>query len=218
VRFLSSHPKDLSERAIAVMAANPCFCRCLHLCVQHGSNRVLAAMNRRYTRERYLELVGQLREAMPDIALSTDILVGFPGETEEDVYALLSLMDEVKFAYAFMYHYNPREGTAAYRLPGRIPDAVKKERLARVIAKQSAHTVELLRAKIGARETVLVEGPSKLNADELGCRTEAGQSAVCLPPEGASRPISDWQGRFVKVEFSGLKGNTLRATIMGEEE
>ncbi|GHV81107.1 tRNA-2-methylthio-N(6)-dimethylallyladenosine synthase [Spirochaetia bacterium] len=204
VRFLSSHPKDLSSDAIRVMAEHRVFCRHLHLCVQHGSNAVLTAMNRRYTRERYLDLVDEIRQAIPGITLSTDILVGFPGETEADLELTLDLMERVKFHYAYMYHYNPREGTAAYDLPGRIGEAVKRERLARVIALQKKHTQELLKQRIGSRETILIEGISRKNADELIGRTERDEMAVV---SGKADAI----GRFARVSISSLCGNTLRA-------
>jgi tRNA-2-methylthio-N6-dimethylallyladenosine synthase len=204
VRFLSSHPKDLSPEAIAVMAENPVFCRHLHLCVQHGSNAILKKMNRRYTRQGYLELVGRLRAAMPDLSLSTDILVGFPGETGEDLEETLSLMEEVKFLYAYMYHYNPREGTAAWDLPGRVPDHVKRERLARVIALQKKHTSELLKSRIGREALVFIEGISRKNADELISRTERDEMAVV---RGSPSAV----GRFGWLTLSRLRGNTFRA-------
>ncbi|MDR2485059.1 MAG: tRNA (N6-isopentenyl adenosine(37)-C2)-methylthiotransferase MiaB [Treponema sp.] len=204
VRFLSSHPKDLSSGAIRVMAEHPAFCRHLHLCVQHGSNAVLSAMNRRYTRERYLELVAEIREALPGITLSTDILVGFPGETDEDLARTLNLMEEVRFLYAYMYHYNPREGTAAFKLPGRIDEEVKRKRLSQVIELQKRHTLELLQARIGFRETVLIEGISRKNADELITRTERDEMVV-VP--GKPSMI----GAFAELTLSSLKGNTFRA-------
>jgi tRNA-2-methylthio-N6-dimethylallyladenosine synthase len=205
VRFLSSHPKDLSPKAIRVLAANPVFCRHIHLCVQHGSNRILDAMNRRYTREQYLDLVGQLRSALPGSSLSTDILVGFPGETDEDLEAVLSLMEEVKFLYAYMYHYNPREGTAAYNLPGRIDEDVKRRRLSRVIALQKRHTTGLLKSRVGAEATVLIEGISRKNADELISRTERDEMVVVPASSGSL-------GSFVTVTLSSLRGNTFRST------
>jgi tRNA-2-methylthio-N6-dimethylallyladenosine synthase len=204
VRFLSANPKDFSTETIRVMAENPCFCRHLHLPVQHGSNRILQAMNRRYTRERYIDLVREIRAAMPDISLSTDILVGFPGETEDDLALTLELMEEVTFLYAYMYHYNPREGTAAFNLPDRIAENVKRERLSRVIALQKKHTSMLLKSRIGSREVVLVEGISRKNADELICRTERDEMAVV---DGHA----SLTGSFVEVVLSGLKGNTFRA-------
>jgi tRNA-2-methylthio-N6-dimethylallyladenosine synthase len=204
VRFLSANPRDFSAETIRVMAEHPVFCRHLHLCAQHGSNRILAAMNRGYTRERYLELVGEIRAAMPGISLSTDILVGFPGETEADLEQTLSLMDETRFLYAYMYHYNPREGTAAYELPGRIDEAVKRGRLARVIALQKTHTTALLTSRIGCRETVLIAGISRKNADELITRTERDEMAVVSGPASLI-------GSFAELTLSGLRGNTFRA-------
>jgi tRNA-2-methylthio-N6-dimethylallyladenosine synthase len=204
LRFLSANPKDFSPETIRVMAENRVFCRHLHLCVQHGSNRILAAMNRGYTRERYLSLVREIRSAMPEISLSTDILIGFPGETEDDVRETLSLMEEVRFLYAYMYHYNPREGTAANNLPDRISEETKRERLSRVINLQKKHTTALLKKRIGARETVLVEGISRKNADELVTRTERDEMAVVPGPVSLI-------GSFAELTLSGLRGNTFRA-------
>ena len=206
VRFLSSHPKDLSDDLIGVLAENPVFCRHIHLCVQHGSNRVLSAMNRRYTREQYLGLVRSLRSAMPGLSLSTDILVGFPGETEDDLEETLALMEEVKFLYAYMYHYNPREGTSAFSLPGRVSAEAKRERLSRVIALQRLHTAELLKSSVGKKVTVLIEGISRKNADELISRTERDEMVV-LPGNAAS------VGTFAQVTLSSLRGNTFRSKL-----
>ena len=204
LRFLSANPRDFSPETIRVMAETPAFCRHLHLPVQHGSNRILAAMNRGYTRERYLSLVKEIRSAMPDISLSTDILVGFPGETEEDVEETLALMEEVRFLYAYMYHYNPREGTAAYSLPDRISGEVKRERLSRVINLQKKHTAALLKGRIGAREMVLIEGISRKNADELVTRTERDEMVVVPGP-------ASMIGSFAEITLSALRGNTFRA-------
>lgn len=208
VRFLSSHPKDMTDAIIGALAGHPCFCRHIHLPVQHGSNRILAAMNRRYTREDYLALTRKLREAMPGVTLSTDILVGFPGETEEDVEAVLSLMDEIRFLYAYMYHYNPREGTAAYGFPGRIPDEVKKARLARVIETQGAHTARCLKERLGRRVTALVEGVSRNDAGELLGRTEHDEQVVVKAAE--AQP-----GDFIEVSLESLAGNTFKGAFSG---
>jgi tRNA-2-methylthio-N6-dimethylallyladenosine synthase len=204
VRFLSANPKNFSAETIQVMAENPVFCRHIHLCVQHGSNRILSGMNRGYTREQYLSLVRDLRAALPNFSLSTDILVGFPGETDDDLAQTLDLMEEVRFSYAYMYHYNPREGTAAFNLPGRIPDTLKRERLAQVISLQKKHTVLLLKSKIGRRERVLVEGISRKNADELISRTERDET-VAAP--GSAALI----GSFAELTLSELRGTTFRA-------
>jgi tRNA-2-methylthio-N6-dimethylallyladenosine synthase len=204
VRFLSANPKDFSTETIAVLAEYPVFCRHLHLPVQHGSNSILAAMNRGYTREQYLDLVRDIRSTMPDLSLSTDILVGFPGETAGDLEEILNLMAETKFSYAYMYHFNPREGTAACALPGRIDEKTKRERLGSVIALQNTHTQELLKNRLGRRSQVLVEGISRKNADELIARTERDEMVV-VPGEASLI------GCFAELTLSGLRGNTFRA-------
>jgi len=204
LRFLSANPRDFSKETIRVMAEHKVFCRHLHLCVQHGSNRILKAMNRGYTREQYLSLVEDIRSAMPEISLSTDFLVGFPGENEEDLEATLSLMEEVRFLYAYMYHYNPIEGTAAYDLPDRVSEEIKRERLSRVIALQKKHTSALLKERVGAREIVLVEGVSRNNANELVARTERDEMVV------APGPVS-MVGSYTWLTLSSLRGNTFRA-------
>lgn len=204
VRFLSSHPKDLSPEVVSVMRDHPVLCRHVHLCVQHGSDRILQAMNRRYTASRYLELVDLLRSELPDVSLSTDILIGFPGETEEDVEETLALMRRVKFAYSYMYHYNPREGTAAYALPNRVPDAVKKARLARVIDLQQEITKDLMRSRVGSVQTVLVDGFAKRDSSELLARTYRDEMVV-FPGDPSL------VGRFAELTVSSLRGTTFRA-------
>jgi len=204
LRFLSANPRDFSQETIRVMAEHRVFCRHLHLCVQHGSNRILRAMNRGYTREQYLSLVTEIRSSMPEISLSTDILVGFPGEKEEDLEETLGLMEEVRFLYSYMYHYNPREGTAAYGLPDRVSEETKRERLSRVIALQKKHTSELLKKRVGARECVLVEGISRKNADELVTRTERDEMVVAPGP-------ASMIGSYTWLTLSSLRGNTFRA-------
>jgi len=204
VRFLTSHPKDLSDEVIAVLAEDSLYCRHVHLCVQAGSDAVLSAMNRRYTREDYLGLVGRMRAAIPGLSLSTDILVGFPGETEEDLALTLDLMEKVGYTYSYMYHFNPRDGTPAASMPGRIPDKVKRERLARVIELQKRITRSLMGARVGAVDEVLVEGLSRRRASEVLARTQRDEMVVFPAP--ASRV-----GTFAKVRLLSLSGNTFRA-------
>jgi tRNA-2-methylthio-N6-dimethylallyladenosine synthase len=204
IRFVSSHPKDLSDETIAVIATDPLLAKHVHLCVQHGADRVLASMNRKYTSGFYMGLVDRMRKAIPDLSLSTDILIGFPGETEEDVQETLSLMREARFAYAYMYHYNPRTGTPAASLPDQIPDAVKKERLAKVIALQKELTREAMRSFIGREFEVLVEGPSSKNPDELLARTDHDMMVVFSGGKGLI-------GGFAKVRLLSLRGNTFKA-------
>ena len=203
IRFVSSHPKDLSDETIEVMAQEPVLARHVHLCVQHGSDRVLSAMNRRYTAADYLALVERMKARIPELSLSTDILVGFPGETEEDLEATFELMRRVRFAYAYMYFFNPREGTAAVKLPGALPDAVKKERLARVIALQKEITRELMKSYLGKTALVLVEDRSKKKEGELLARTD--QDMMVVFPGDASRI-----GSFARVRLESLRGATFR--------
>ena len=206
LRFLTSHPKDLSPALIEVLASDPIFCRHVHLPVQAGSNRTLEAMNRKYTRENYLALVESLRAAMPGITLSTDILVGFPGETEDDLEDTLDLMRQVRFSYAFMYHFNAREGTPAATMPDRIPDKVKKQRLARVIALQKEITSALMRERLGAIDEVLIEDVSRRSSKELLARTARDEMVVF----SAARTRI---GQFARVRLVSISGTTFR----GEE-
>jgi tRNA-2-methylthio-N6-dimethylallyladenosine synthase len=212
VRFMSSHPKDLSDDLVDVLARERIFCRYIHLPVQHGSNRILAAMNRQYTRESYLALVDRIRTRIPGVSLSTDILVGFPGETEVDVQDALALLETVGFEAAFMYHYNPREGTKAFDLPNRIPDGIKKERLARVIKLQHAISAGLMRSRVGLTVPVLVESTSRNNSDELFGHTELGEMVVFGIPLDRSLI-----GEFVDAELTSLRGRTFRAKIIARE-
>lgn len=204
LKFESSHPKDLSIETIETMARHPVFARHLHLCVQHGSDRVLAAMNRRYTVAEYRNLVARLQSAIPGITLSTDILVGFPGETEDDVVQTIDLMRETRYAYAFMYYYNPREGTPAAKYADQIPAAEKKARLARIIAVQKQMTRELMLSMTGSEASALVEGVSKRNPREMLARTDQDMMAVF-----ESTP--DRIGTFVRLKLTGVKGNTFTA-------
>ncbi|ADN01942.1 tRNA (N6-isopentenyl adenosine(37)-C2)-methylthiotransferase MiaB [Spirochaeta thermophila] len=204
LRFLTSHPKDLSDELIEVMSASPSICKHLHLPVQHGSNRILGAMNRRYTREHYLNLVERIRTAMPGIALTTDILVGFPGETEEDLELTLDLMRRVRFADAYTYYYNPRKGTRAYEWGDPIPLEVKKERLDRVIRLQRELSLEWKQMRIGRMVDVLVEEVSRKREDEVLARTE--QDEMVVFPASPERI-----GRFARVQLVSLEGNTFRA-------
>jgi tRNA-2-methylthio-N6-dimethylallyladenosine synthase len=206
LRFLTSHPKDLSDALIDAMASLPRLCRHIHLPVQHGSDRILRAMNRRYTRADYLSLVGRIRKALGNVAITTDVMVGFPGETDGDVSELLELMQEAYFSEAFTYYYNPREGTRAYELGDTVPHHEKLARLERVIQVQRELTRQSREAQCGREVTVLVEDVSKKRPDELLGRTERNEMVVF--PGSSSRV-----GTFVSVSIAGVSGNTLR----GEE-
>ncbi len=209
IRFLTSHPKDLSDDLIRVIAEEPIFCRHIHLCIQSGSNRVLGLMNRKYTREYFYGLVEKMKAAIPDLSLSTDILAGFPGETEEDLEETLEIMRKVRFAYSFMYYFNPREGTPAVKLEGRLSDKVKKARLARVIAVQKEISSALMEERLGHVDEILVENRSRRSSQEMLGRTARDEMVVFSAD--ASRI-----GRFTKVRLLGISGNTFRAEEVDE--
>jgi hypothetical protein len=209
IRFVSSHPKDMSNELIDAVASLKRLCKAVHLPVQHGSDEVLKRMNRRYTASHYLSKIEYLREKIPEVSLTADILMGFPGETEEDVKLTLELMKKIEFDSAFMYHYNPREGTVAYNFPDRIGEKIKLERLQRVIDLQLAITRKKMLSKVGKEAIILLESVSRNNSNELFGHTEANEMAVV---EG----LSDVSliGQFVKVKIKELKGKTFRCVAL----
>jgi len=207
IRFISSHPKDLSDELIESMKANPQLCRHIHLPVQHGSNNILKRMNRRYTKEDFLSLVDRIRTAMPDISLTTDILMGFPGETEEDVEETLDLIEKVRFIDAFTYQFNAMEGTEAFDMVDKIEEGVKKARLARVIERQRAIGYEEKNKFVNTNVEVLVEGLSKKDDKELLGRTFRNNMVV-FPGSG------DLIGKIITIHLNELAGNTFRGEIV----
>ena len=203
VRFTTSHPKDMSDETIAVIATTPNICRHIHLPVQSGSNAVLKAMNRKYTREWYLGRIAAIRAAMPDCGISTDLFTGFHSESEDDFEQTLSLMREVGFDASFMFKYSERPGTLASRsMPDNVPEDVKIERLNRMIALQNELSLESNRADIGKTFEVLVEGVSKRSTAQLVGRTE--QNKTCVFDRGAHRI-----GDFVRVRVTDASSATL---------
>ena len=207
VRFLSSHPKDLSDDVIAVIAREPVLCRHIHLPVQHGSNEVLRRMNRRYTREQYLSLVDKIRRAIPDVSLTTDIMLGFPGESDDDFRQTIDLMKTVRYETAFMYYYNLRSGTPAAAMPDQIPVALKKERLQEVIDLQLKITAEEMRKRTGRTVLALAESVSRDNQAELLGKTEQDERVAFAAPKNRI-------GKFVTVHIDALSGNTFRGTML----
>ena len=205
VRFMSSHPKDFTDDVIDVIAKEDVICRHIHLPVQHGSTAVLKAMNRRYTREQYLDLVKRIKERIPDVSLTTDIMMGFPGETEQDVEDTLDLMRQVKYESAMMYYYNPREGTPAAKME-QLPEQVRKDRLQRVIDLQLEHTHEQMSKRVGSVMKVLVESVSRDDKTELLGQTEQHEKVAFK----AERSLI---GHFVNVKITELSGNTFRGKI-----
>ena len=210
IRFMTSHPKDLSEELIAAYGELAHLMPNLHLPVQAGNDEILRAMNRRYTRERYLELIKKLRSVKPDIGLSTDIIVGFPGETLAQFEDTLSLVEAVRFDSAFTFIYSKRIGTRAAQLPDDTPAEVKSERIQRLIALQADISREILTAQVGRRETVLVESISARDEGWVGGKTPRGHM-VNFP--GNAGLI----GRFVRVEIVSAGRNTLRGKQITEE-
>ena len=172
IRFMTSHPKDLSDKLINTFRECKKLCHYFHLPVQAGSSRVLRQMNRRYTREAYLELVKKLREVDPDMAVSTDIIVGFPGETEEEFNETLTLCEEVRYDSAFTFLYSIRKGTPAAEYEDQMPENVKHERFNKLVEVINRISAEKNAEYVGRIERVLVDGPSKTNSRTYGGRTE----------------------------------------------
>lgn len=207
IRFTTSHPKDMSDETLRVIAAHDNLARHIHLPVQSGSNVVLNAMNRKYTREWYLDRVAAIRRILPDAGISTDMFTGFSGETDEDFEQTLSLMREVGFDSAFMFKYSERPGTyASKHLPDNIPDEVKTERLNRMIALQNELSLASNRRDVGHEFEVLVEGVSKRSSEELFGRMS--QNKVVVFPRGNRKA-----GDMVRVRVTDASSATLR----GEE-
>lgn len=206
VRFMTSHPKDLSDEVIAVMANSKHICHNLHLPVQAGSNKVLKDMNRRYTREHYLELIAKLRKAMPDIGITTDIMVGFPTETEEDFEETMSLAREVRYSNAFTFIYSPRKGTPAAKME-QIPYAIKQNRIERLIALQNSITKEISNDYIGGVYRVLCEDMAGKHKGMVCGRTESGR-LVTFP--GAKEDI----GQFFNIKITEARS----ASLFGQKQ
>ena len=179
VRFATSHPKDMSDRLLEVMASMPNICRAIHLPAQSGSTAMLERMNRKYTRKWYLDRIAAIRRYMPDCAITTDLIAGFSGETEEEHQDTLSLMREVGYDFAFMFKYSERPGTfASKHLPDNVPDEIKSRRLQEIIALQNELGLESYKRDVGKKFEVLVEGESRRNKAQLFGRTSQNKVVV----------------------------------------
>ena len=212
IRFASPHPRHVTPRMIAAMRDLPAVCRHLHLPVQSGSSRVLKAMRRRHTREEYLELVARLREAMPDIALSTDMIVGFPGETAADFEDTLSLTSAVRYHSMFSFKYSERPNTlATKRLPDDVSEQEKTRRIVALQALQKQIQSEVFQAAVGRTEQVLVDAKSRRRDWELSGRT-SGNTVVNL----AGSP--SWLGQLVPVRITAANPNSLRGEALVNAE
>lgn len=210
LRFTSPHPNDFSDRVIAAMADTPALCEHVHLPMQSGSTRTLKRMLRRYTREGYMECVDRLRRAIPDVALTTDVIVGFPGETEEDFAETLSAIQEVGFDDAYTFKFSARDGTPATRFPesDTIPDDVASERLARLISTVRSGSRERNLKLLGARREVLVEKAAR-RGGLLQSRTRDFKT-VMIPGDPSLI------GRYLQVELTGTTGSTFVGQVLGE--
>ena len=210
IRFTSPHPNDFSERVIAAMAEVPAVCEHVHLPMQSGSSAILKRMLRRYTREGYLECVARLRAAIPGLALTTDVIVGFPGETDADFEETLSAVREVGFDDAFTFRFSPRDGTPATRLPPEltVSDEVASERLGRLIAAVRGGARERNLRLLGTRHEVLVEKVSR-RGELLQARTRDFRTVLVPGDESMI-------GRYLTVELTGTTGSTFTGAVLPE--
>lgn len=191
IRFMTSHPKDASFRLIDTMAENPKIARQFHLPVQSGSDRILRAMNRNYTRDGYLSLIRYMREKMPDITITSDIIVGFPGETEEDFEETLSILREVQYDMVYSFIYSKRRGTPAAEMENQVPEEIKSERMTRLLARQNEISLEKNLPLVGRTLRVLVEGKSKTNPDKFTGRTEGNKIVLFDGDDGMTGRFAD---------------------------
>src|SRR2546423_13805633 len=203
LRFTSPYPTDFTPRVLAAMAETPAVCEHVHLPVQSGSSHTLKRMLRRYNREQYLDVVAALRDAVPGIALSTDIIVGFPGETEADFDETLSLVEAVHFDDAYTFKYSVREGTPAVRIKDHVPEAVKTERIGRLIQVVRRVAKQKNIALVGTTHEVLVERPAK-RGGLLQARTRTNKIALLEGP-------TEWIGTYRRVPFTRTTRSTLTA-------
>ena len=211
-RFSTSNPQDMTLDVIHVMAKHRNICKYIHLPVQSGSNRMLKAMNRLHTREEYLELVKNIYQIIPEMALSQDMIAGFCGETEEDHKDTLDLMEQVKYSFGFMFAYSERPGTlAARKMEDDVPSATKKRRLQEIIDLQQRHSLIRAKEHVGKVQEVLIEGTSKKNKDEWKGRNTQN-TVVVFPKE-------DYKiGDFVNVQINDCTSTTLKGIAVGYSE
>jgi tRNA-2-methylthio-N6-dimethylallyladenosine synthase len=201
IRYTSPHPKDMREDVIRAHAELPALCEHIHLPLQSGSSSVLKAMKRTYDRERYMDRVAQIREHLPDAALTTDIIVGFPGETEADFAETLEVAEEVGYDGAFTFLFSPRRGTAAADYPDQLPHPVKRERMQRLVDIVQRRAAERAERFVGRAMEVLVEGPSRTDPTRLRGRIRHNKTVNF---EGTAEP-----GELVEVEITGATSTTL---------
>ena len=201
VRYTSPHPKDMKEDVIRAHAELPSLCEHIHLPLQSGSSRVLKAMKRTYNRERYMDRVAMIRELVPDCAITTDIIVGFPGETDADFEETMEVVEQVRYDSAFTFIFSPRRGTLAAELEGQLPHPVKRERMDRLVAAVQSHATERAQRFVGRTMEVLVEGPSRTDPAKLRGRTRHNKT---INFAGVAAP-----GELTEVEVASATSTTL---------
>lgn len=207
VRFVSPHPRDFTDEVIDVIAENEKIARSLHLPLQSGSTKILKAMNRGYTKEQYIALAEKIKERIPGVALTADIIVGFPGETEEDFQDTLDVVQRIQFENCFMFMYSIRRGTKAATMENQIDEDVKKDRLQRLTALQNSCSLEESKTYLGKTVRVLVEGESKKNKEVLSGRTSTNKVVLF-------KGDKDLEGKFVNVKINECKTWTLYGEIV----
>ncbi len=208
VRFMTSHPKDASHKLIDTIADNPKIAKAFHLPLQSGSNRILSEMNRHYDTKAYLELVDYMREKMPDIAITTDIIVGFPGETEGDFEGTLEMLRKVGYDNIYSFIYSKRKGTKAAVMPNQIPEEVKKERFARMLETQNAISNGKNNVYLGSVQKVLVEGRSKTDQSKLTGRNEKNR---LVHFSGDDSLVGNWANvKITEAETFSLSGELVK--------
>jgi tRNA-2-methylthio-N6-dimethylallyladenosine synthase len=208
VRFTTSHPKDLTDELIGCFADLPVLCKNLHLPVQAGSDRILERMNRGYTAAQYLEKIRKLRRACPEIALSSDVMVGFPGETEEDYEATLRLLQEVRFDALFSFRYSDRPYAGSAHFPDKVDEKAKTRRLIELQSIQAEISLAKNQAEVGRIREILVEGPSKASNGQLTGRTQQNR---IVNFEGPKETV----GRLIHVKILSALSHSLKGE-MGE--
>ncbi len=208
LRFMTSHPRDFTDDVIDAIASNPKICHTIHLPIQSGSNHMLKAMNRHYDKEHYLGLVNKIRAKIPDVGLTTDIMVGFAGETEEDFLETLDLVKQVRFSGIFTFIYSRRKGTPGYDMPNQVPQSVKKDRIKRLIATQNVIVKEISKEHEGKVFEIIVEGKNSKYSDGTYCgRTDDGRLVNF-------KSDVDLTGEIVSVKIKTSKSATLWGDIV----
>ena len=210
IRYSTSHPQDFSDKLLYTISEHENICNYIHLPIQSGSNRILNLMNRTYTIEHYLSIIDKARKIIPGVSFSTDIIAGFPTETDADHQQTLKAMKTVRYDGAYMFKYSPREGTKAYEMGDDVPDEIKANRLNDIIDLQQSISAEINQAQIGTEETILVESTSKKSEDFYSGRTDTNK--ICIVPRNAGTNIGDYiRVKIVRANSATLFGEVIKA-------